>query len=109
MYIMKGLLKKNKKKLSRSFIFTYRYIDDVLHKKTKSKFGDFVDRIYPIELEDTTNAVRFASYLDLHLEIYSEGRFRTNLYDKRDDFNFHIVNFLFICSNSTCIWSISLS
>ena len=29
----------------------------------------------------------------------SEGRLRTKLYDKRDDFNFPIVNFPFICSN----------
>jgi hypothetical protein len=33
-----------------------------------------------------------ASYLDLHLEIGSEGRLRAKLYDKRDDFNFRIVN-----------------
>jgi len=61
----------------------------------------FVDRIYPIELEikDTTDTDRSASYLDLHLEIDSEGRLRTKLYDKRDDFNFPIVNFPFICSN----------
>ena len=35
----------------------------------------------------------------LHLEIDREGRLRTILYDKRDDFNFPIVNFPFICSN----------
>ena len=66
-----------------------------------SRFGDFVDRIYPIELEikDSTDTDRSASYLDLHLEIDSEGRLRTKLYDKRDDFNFPIVNFPFICSN----------
>ena len=29
----------------------------------------------------------------------SEGRIRTKLYDKRDDFNFPIVNFPFMCSN----------
>ena len=40
-----------------------------------------------------------ASYLDLHLEIDSEGQLRTKLYDKRDDVNFSIVNFPFICSN----------
>ena len=36
-----------------------------------SKFGDYVDLIYPIELEikDTTETQRSASYLDLHLEI----------------------------------------
>jgi hypothetical protein len=38
-------------------------------------------------------------YLDLHLEIDSEGRLRMKLYDKRDDLNFPIVNFPFICSN----------
>ena len=32
-----------------------------------------------------------ASYLDLHLEIDSEWRLRTKLYDKRDDFNFRGV------------------
>jgi hypothetical protein len=52
-------------------------------------FGDFVDRIYPIELEikDATDTDRSASYLDLHLEIDSERRSRTTFYDKRDDFN----------------------
>ena len=77
------LLKKNEKKLARSFNFTFRYIDDVL-SLNNSRFGDFVDRIYPIELEikDTTDTDTSASYLDLHLEIDSEGRFRTKLYDK---------------------------
>ena len=58
-------------------------------------------RIYPIELEikDTTDTNTSASYHNLHLEIDSEGRLRTKLYDKRDDFNFPIVNFPFICSN----------
>jgi hypothetical protein len=40
-----------------------------------------------------------ASYLDLHLEIDSEERLRAKLYDKRDDFDFAIANFQFICSN----------
>jgi len=94
------LLKKNEKKLARSFNFTFRYIDDVL-SLNNSMFGNFVDRIYPIELEikDTTDTDRSASYLDLHLEIYSERRLRMKLYDKRDYFNFPIVNFPFICSN----------
>jgi hypothetical protein len=97
---IQGLLKKNEKKLARSFNFTFHYIDDVL-SLNNSRFGDFVDRIYPIELEikDTTDTDRSDSYLDLHLEIDSEGRLRTKLYDKRDDFNFPIVNFPFICSN----------
>ena len=99
-HFIQGLLKKNEKKLARCFNFTFRYIDDVL-SLNNSRFGDFVDRIYPIELEikDTTYTDRSASNLDLHLEIDSEGRLRTKLYEKRDDFNFPIVNFPFICSN----------
>ena len=63
---------KNEKNLARSFNFTFRYIDDVL-SLNNSRFGDSVDRIYPIELEikDTTYIDRSASYLDLHLEIDS--------------------------------------
>jgi hypothetical protein len=55
----------------------------------------------PIELEikDTTDTDRSASYLDLHLEIDSEGWLRTKLYDERDDFNFPIVNFCLIRVN----------
>ena len=94
------LLKKNEKKPAQSFNFTFRYIDDVL-SLSNSGLGDFVDHIYPIELElkDTTDTDRSASYLDIHLEMDSERRLRTNLYDKRDDLNFPIVNFPFICSN----------
>ena len=91
---IQGILKKNEKKLSRSLNFTFQYIDDVL-SLNNSRFGDFVDRIYPIELEikDTRDTNRSASYLDLHLEIDSEGWLRTQLYDKRDYFNFQ-----FMCS-----------
>ena len=92
---IQGRLKKNEKKLARTFNFTFRYIIDV-HSLKNSRFGDFVDRIYPIELEIED---RYASYFDLYLEIDSEGRLRTKLYDKRDDFNVPIVNFPFICSN----------
>ena len=52
-----------------------------------------------LEIKNTTYTDRFASYVDLHIEIDSEGRLRTKLYDRRDDFNFPIVNVPFICSN----------
>ena len=53
---IQGLLKKKEKKLARSFNFMFRYIDDVL-SLNNSRFGDFVDRIYPIEyaIKDTTD------------------------------------------------------
>jgi hypothetical protein len=65
----RGFSRKNEKKLAQSFNFTFRYIDGVL-SLNNSRFGDFVHRIYPIELgiKDTTDTDRSASYLDLHLE-----------------------------------------
>jgi len=66
-------------------------------------FTFLIDRFSsPIELEikDTTDTDISASYLDLHLDIDSGGRLRTKLYDKRDDLNFPIVSFPFICSNN---------
>ena len=51
--------------------------------------------MYPAELEikDTTESNTSASYLDLLLLIGRDGQLRTSLYEKRDDFNFHIINF----------------
>jgi len=74
---VKEILQKNKKKLALSFNFTFRYIEVVL-SLNHFKLGDFVDRIYPIELEikDTTDTAT-ASYIDLHREIDSEDRLRT--------------------------------
>ena len=71
---IQGLLKKNEKKLARSFNFLFRYRDDVL-SLNNSRFGNFVDHIYPIELEikDTTDTDRSALYLGLHLQIDSAG------------------------------------
>jgi hypothetical protein len=51
------LLKKNEKKLARSFNFTFRYMDDAL-LLNNSWFGDFVDRIYTIELKIKDTAER---------------------------------------------------
>ena len=74
-HFMQRLLTKYEKKVARSFNFTFRSIDDVL-SLNNSRFGDFVDRIYPIglEIKDTTDRDMSASCLDLHIEIDSEGR-----------------------------------
>ena len=94
------LLRDKNKKLAVSFNLTYRYIDDVLSINNHN-FHNYVHLIYPNELErkDTTESDRSASYLDILLNIDSNGRLTTTLYDKRDDFNFAIVNFPFLCSN----------
>jgi hypothetical protein len=56
---IRGLLKKNEKKLARSFNFTFRYIDDVL-SLNNSRFGDFVDSI-ELEITYITDTDRSAS------------------------------------------------
>ena len=55
---IQGLLKKNEKKLVRSFNFTFRYIDDVL-SLNNSRFGDSFDLIYPSELEINGTTYRY--------------------------------------------------
>ena len=52
-----------------------------------------------IEIKDTTDADHHASYLDLLLKYDNSHRLQVKLYDKRDDFDFDIVNFLFLRSN----------
>ena len=81
---IQGLLKKNEKKLARSFNFTFRYVHDVL-PLINIRLGDFVDRIFPIELEikDITDTDRFASYLNIHLEIDRGGRLISKLYNQK--------------------------
>jgi hypothetical protein len=57
--------------------------------------------IYPPELEvkETTDTASSASFLDVCLEFDDSGQLSTKIYDKRDDFNFKIINFPNICSN----------
>ena len=56
-----------------------------------------VNQIYPAELQlNTTNTSDTeAPFLDLHLSI-SNGFVLSEIYDKRDDFDFDIFNFPFL-------------
>jgi len=72
------LLKKNEKKVARSYYLTFRYTDYVL-SLGNSELGNYVDRTYPIKFEliDTTYTARSVSYIDLHIQIDSECWLRT--------------------------------
>ena len=96
---IQSLLSTGKKKIASQFNFTYRYIDDVLSINIPD-FENYLSQMYPAELEikDMTESNTSASYMDLPLSIESDGQLRTILYDKRDDFNFHITNFPFLNS-----------
>ena len=59
-------------------------------------FDNMVSQIYPAELEINivNTSDNEASFLDLHLFI-SNDIVSITIYDKRDDFDFEIVNFSF--------------
>jgi hypothetical protein len=108
--ILQKLVKDKKIHETRAFNFTYRYIDDVL-SINNSRFAEFLPLIYPPELEvkETTGT---ALFLDLYLEFDDSGQLSTNIYDKRDDFNFKMIILPNMCSNipaSPCIWCLPLA
>ena len=94
---IQSLLSTGKKHLASRFNLTYRYIDDVL-SINNPEFKHYLGQIYPAELEvkDTTESTTSASYLDLLLSSGRNGQLHTSIYDKRDDFNFHITNVPFL-------------
>ena len=73
-----------------AFNTTSRYLDNILNINNVY-FDNMVSQIYPSELQlNKANA----SFLDLHLSI-SNDIVSTKIYEKRDDFDFEIVNFPF--------------
>ena len=51
-----------------------------------------------MSVKDTMESNTSASYLNLLLSIGRDGQLHTSLYDKCDDFDFHITNFRFLSS-----------
>ena len=79
-----------------AFNTTSRYLDDILNIDNVY-FDNMVSQINPLELQlNKANASDTkAALLDLHLSI-SNDIVSTKIYDKRDDFDFEIVNFPFL-------------
>ena len=79
-----------------AFKSTSRYLDDLLNIDNPY-FEGMVNRIYPPELQlnKANTADTEAPFLHLHLSI-SNGFVSSKIYDKRDDFDFDIVNFQFL-------------
>ena len=92
-----NMIRSSQRRLAKSFNLCYRYIDDLIVFNNK-KFLDYLKEIYPSQptVEKANKSDDLAYYLDLTFIIDSEDKLSTRLYDKRDDFDFHIVNFPFI-------------
>ena len=84
------------KHIIEAFNSTSRYLDDLLNIDNPY-FEQMVARIYPTELQlNTANSSDTeAPFLDLNLSITNEI-VSSKIYEKRDNFNFQIVNFPFL-------------
>ena len=92
---MLSLSEDNQSDVIEAFNSTFRYLDDLLNIDNNF-FDSMVNRIYPSELQlNKANVSDTEAFLDLHLSI-SDGFVQTKIYDKRDDFDFDIVNFPFL-------------
>ena len=79
-----------------AFNTTSRYLDDILNIYNVY-FDNMVDKIYPSELQlnKSNSSDTEAAFLDLHSSVFNDI-VSTKIYDKRDDFEFEIVNFPFL-------------
>ena len=78
-----------------AFNLTPRYLDDLLNYGNPY-FEGMTNQIYPSELQlDKANTSDAETpFLDLHRS-FANGFVSSKIYDKRDDFDFDIVNFRF--------------
>ena len=93
---MLSLSDNNQADIIEAFNSTTRYLDDLLNIDNPY-FEQMVGQIYPTELQlNKANSLDTeAPFLDLNLSI-TNGIVSSKIYDKRDDFNFEIVNFPFL-------------
>ena len=101
-----SLSEDNHSDVIEAFNSTSRYLDDLLIIDNNF-FDSRVDRIYPSELQFNKANVSNdeASILDLRSSL-SDDFVKTKIYDKRNDFDFDIVNFPFLDGDvprSACI------
>ena len=84
------LIKEDKKRAF-NFRHCFRFIDDECNINDSNEFSNSFQQIYPKELAlKCEHYGTHASFLDLDISIV-DGMFEYKLYDKRDDYPFHIV------------------
>ena len=91
---MDSLNHDNQADVIEAFNSTSRYLDDLLNIYIPYFEGN-VNQIYPLQLNKANISDTEAPFLDLHLSV-ANGFVSSKIYDKRDDFDFDIVNFPFL-------------
>ena len=92
---MLSLSDNNQTDIIEAFNSTSRYLDDLLN--------NVVGQIYPTELQlnKANSSDTVAPFLDSNLSI-TNGIVSSKICDKREDFNFEIVNFPFLDGDVPC-------
>ena len=101
---MLSLSDNNQADIIEAFNSTSRYLDDLLKLNIDNPyFEQMVGQIYPTELQlnKANSSDTEAPFLDLNLSI-TNGIVSSIIYDKRDDFNFEILNFPFLDGDVPC-------
>ena len=97
------MIKSGHRRFARSFDLCYLYIDEfIVLIKRNFNVGLFqIKEICPSQLtvEKANKSEHLANYLDPTLTIDSGDKLPAMLYDIRNDFDFHILNFPFLSSN----------
>ena len=93
---MLSLSDNNQSDIIEAFNSSSRYLDDLLNIDNPY-FEQMVGQIYPTELQlnKANSSDTEAPFLDLNLSI-TNGIVSSKIYDKRNDFNFEIVIFVFL-------------
>ena len=100
--VMTSLHGDNQANIIEAFKSTSRYLDDLLYIDNPY-FEGMVNQMYPpeLQLKKANSSDTEAPFLDLHLPI-SSCFVSSKIYDKRDDFDFDIVNFPFLDDDVPC-------
>ena len=92
---------KSKYIVAKKLTYTYRLIDDITTLNSDGYFKEYFKEIYPpsLELNKENIGDLQANVLDLDINILDNNKFSCKLFDKRDNFNFKIVQFQPIHNN----------
>ena len=97
-----SLSEEKQSEVIEAFSLTSRYLDNLI-SIDNNYFDGLISQIYPSELQLTkaNSSETEAPFLFLHLPIL-DGFISYNIYDKRDDFGFEIVNFPYLDGDIPC-------
>ena len=93
-YLLK-LIREGNLNIAKLLSNTYRYQDDCISINDKNIFRQHYTEMYSgsaMELKNTNTSRDKCNFLDLGISVY-QGKFIYSSYDKRDDFNFQVVNY----------------